>query len=242
MSKRNGQSNVELISRYTDQPTSMPLEVREKIEKLWNNQPVQLYAISDLSPSMQLLNKWVALGKEHLSIVADGNFEKIDTIQLSKVKTVRETPGLSCTTLTFLGEPDEPPLAALRYTNRQKQAMETIKFIVEQRIAGNGVSFSKEPDKAYSDSVTQSIRDAQASVAANKMTVVWRLLSYLKPFSGRVILGMMSAVVMTVVSLLPAYLTGYVIDEVVKPFQNGLMDYQSAMSVAWVIIGTLIVT
>lgn len=242
MSKRNGQSNVELISRYTDQPTSMPLEVREKIEKLWNNQPVQLYAISDLSPSMQLLNKWVALGKEHLSIVADGNFEKIDTIQLSKVKTVRETPGLSCTTLTFLGEPDEPPLAALRYTNRQKQAMETIKFIVEQRIAGNGVSFSKEPDKAYSDSVTQSIRDAQASVAANKMTVVWRLLSYLKPYSGRVILGMMSAVVMTVVSLLPAYLTGYVIDEVVKPFQNGLMDYQSAMSVAWVIIGTLIVT
>lgn len=239
MSKRNGQTNVELITRYTDQPASMPHDIRDKIEKSWDNQPIQLYAVADLTPSLQLQNRWVALGEEHLTITRNG---KLDTIEISDIKAVRDTPRLSCTTLTLLGEPDEPPLAVMHYTHRQRQAMETIKFILEQRIDGNSVTHSKEPDKAYSESITQSIRDAQASVAAGKMTVVWRLLSYLKPYRWRVALGMAAAVVMTIVSLLPAYLTGYVIDKVIKPFQNGVMDYQSAMSIAWVIIGGLALT
>ncbi len=239
---RNEQSNIELISRYTDQPTSMPRDVRDKIEKQWNNKPVQLYAIADLNGSLELDNRWVALGREQLSIVHDRDLNKIDTIQLSKIKSVRESPGLSCTTLTLLGEPDEPALAVMRYTHRQRQAMETIKFIIEEQINGRTIKFSKEPDEAYTDAVTHSIREAQASVAANKMTVVWRLLSYLKPYKMRVTVGMVAAVIMTIVSLLPAYLTGYVIDKVIKPFNNGQLDYESAMSIAWVIIGSLAVT
>ncbi|NQT34868.1 ABC transporter ATP-binding protein [bacterium] len=244
MLTKSNHSNFDLISRYTDQPAKLPGNLRDKIETAWNNGPVQLYALADLDASMKLNRIWVALGADNLAIVHDDeqSEEKIDNIELSQIEEVRETPGLSCTNMTLFGKPGEPPLAIFRYTHRQRRAMENIKFIIEQRIEGHEVKHTKEPDEAYSNAVTHSIREAQASVAANKMAVVWRLMAYLKPYSRRVSFGMAAAIVMTIVSLLPAYLTGYVIDRVIKPFQGGELDYGSAMAIAWVIIGALALT
>lgn len=221
---------------------SMVKRMSEQLsERLWGNDPVQLYAIADLDASMKLTCIWVALGPDRLAIAGEndrGEFE-IDSIELSQIKSVKETPGLSCTTLTLFGAPGQPPLTTLRYTHRQRRSMENIKFIIEQRIEGNTVELTDEPDCVYVDSVTHSIREAQASVASNKLAVVWRLIGYLKPYRTRVVLGMLGAAVITMVSLLPAYLTGYVIDKVIKPFQEGVIDYTTALNIAWVIMGGL---
>jgi len=244
MLRKNTRTNVELISRYTDQPAKMPREIRDKIEKHWNKHPVQLYAMVDLDGSMKLTRKWVALGTDYLAIVRfdEQNNETVNNIKLSRIQKVRETPGLSNTTLTLFGEPGEPPLAILRYTHRQRKAMENIKFIVEQQIKGHRVEHSKQPDEAYSSALTHSIREAQASVAANKMAVVWRLVAYLKPYKKRLAFGMIAAIVLTLVSLVPAYFTGYIIDKVIKPFQAGAIDYGTAMRTSWIIIGGLALT
>ena len=44
-------------------------------------------------------------------------------------------PGLSATTLTLAAAPDQPPLALLRYTNRQRRAFENLRFVLEEGLA-----------------------------------------------------------------------------------------------------------
>ncbi|MDP8229423.1 MAG: ABC transporter transmembrane domain-containing protein, partial [Candidatus Electryoneaceae bacterium] len=249
MLRKENYTDADLISRYTDQPIRLPRDLRNQIEKRWNNQPVQLYAVADLNETMNLTNRWIALGQEQLAIVrndnrnnGDGDEYEIETIELSRIKKVQETTGLSCTVLTLFGEPDDPALAVIRYTHRQRKAMGNIKFIIEQRLEGHNVDHSKDPDEAYSDAVTYSIKEAQASVAANKLAVVWRLMAYLKPCRKRLTFGLTAAVLMTIVSLLPAYFTGYLIDKVIKPFQSGGMEYGAAMGITWIIIGGLALT
>ncbi len=236
--------NANLIHRYTDQPDKLPRDMRDRIESAWGKLPVQLYAIADIDDNLMLSQSWVALGPEHLAIVRlEGKHEDtVETIELSRIKSVKETPGLSCTTLSFMGNPSEPPVLVLRYTHRQRLAMENIKFIIEQRLEGKDIDKEWKADETYSNALTHSIKAAQASVAANKMTVVWRLMSYLKPYRKKLTFGMVGAVVMTAVSLLPAYLTGYLIDKVIKPFQSGEFGYHTAMNLAWMIIAGLAVT
>ncbi len=219
----------------------MPGGLREKIEKHWGNRPVQLYAYADLDGSLKLNGSWVALGEDHLAVVRtdpEGS-ENINNVRLSDVTAIKEINGLSGTTLTILGAPNDPSLAILRYTHRQKGAMENIKFIIEQRIEGTGYNGDDDPDELYREAVTHPIREAQASIASNKMTVVWRLINYLKPYKMRLWLGIVSALILTVVSLIPAYLTGYVIDHIIKPFEAGEMDVAKAMHLATLLISAL---
>lgn len=216
MRKKEKRSNADLITRYTDQPARMPDQLREKIEKHWNNRPIQLYAIADLDARMQLTTQWIALGEKSLAIVTsdDQGCELIRNIQLLEIQSVVESPGLSNTTLSLLGAPGDPPFAVIRYTQRQRRAMENIKFLIEHHIEGNDLAQEEDPDELYTKAVTSSIRKAQASVAVNKLAVVWRLVAYLKPYKARLAFGMGSMVILTLVSLLPAYLTGYLIDNI----------------------------
>ncbi len=243
MLRRENLTNADLIKKYTDQPPAMPKEIRRKVEKHWNNRPVQLYGMADLDASMKLASTWVALGEKHLAIVTkskDG--EKIRNIDISDIKAVKETPGLSSASLAFIGEPGEPPLAVIRYTHRQRRAIENINFVIEQRIENRKIEIPKDPDKVYADALTFPIKEAQASVAVNKMAVIWRLISYLKPYKKRLSVGLAAALVLTLVSLLPAYLSGYMIDHVIKPFQAGDLEHGKAMQIAWLIIAGLAAT
>lgn len=174
MLSRKNYTDEELISRYTDQPGSMPRIVRDAIETAWNGQLVQLYALADLDASLKLARTWIALGSKDIAIVSEDGAEvpKVRSYALEEVETVRETPGLSCTRLTLSGKPDEPPLAVLRYSQRQRRAVENIRFILEERIKGRLIEHESDSDEAYRDALTYSIKEAQSSVAAGKMTVV----------------------------------------------------------------------
>ncbi|MGD9161810.1 MAG: ABC transporter ATP-binding protein [Desulfobacteraceae bacterium] len=236
----SNRTDIELIEEYTNQPSVMPIELRKEIERNWGNRPVELYAHLDLDTDLKLASYWLALGEKHVAIVTGSEKGRtILNIRLEDIKNLSVEQGLSCSTLILLGDSGSSPLARISYTLRQRRSVENIRFVIEQRIDGRNVDFNREPDRAYRNSVIHPIREAQASVASNKLSVVWRLMRYLKPYKKRLILGLSAAVLLTGVSLLPAYLTGYVIDKVIKPYQSEIIDYEKAMHTAWVIIAAL---
>src|SRR5439155_817694 len=78
-----------------------------------------------------------------------------------------------------------------------------------------------DADCLYAESVARPIREAQALVSGRQTAVIRRLLGYLKPYRRQLTLGMAAATVITLLSLIPPYLAGYLIDRVVRPAQAG---------------------
>ncbi|MDH3270520.1 MAG: ABC transporter ATP-binding protein/permease [Gemmatimonadota bacterium] len=228
-----------IIERYTDQPVRLPGDVRAAIEGAWGGRPVQLYALVDLDAGMRLTEAWIALGEAHVAVArqSDGSWV-VDTFDRGRLEAVREAPGLSGSTLTLLGAPDEPALAMVRYTHRQRRAVENVRFVLEQDLEGGHVP-ATDADDEYAASVAAPIREAQALVAGNSRAVLWRLLGYLGRYRRQVVVGFVAATLITAVSLVPPYLAGYLIDSVVKPVQDGTMAVEDGAWIAWIAVAAM---
>jgi ATP-binding cassette subfamily B protein len=227
-----------IIARYTAQPARLPLELRRQIESAWQGAPVQLYALADLDQSLRLTETWVALGPRHLSVArrAREGWE-IRSVERRLIQAVREAPGLSANTLTILGTPDEPALALVRYTHRQRRAFENIRFVLEEQLEGSAREIpGMDADHVYAESIARPIREAQALISGRQTAVIRRLLGYLKPYRRQLTLGMTAATVITLVSLIPPYLAGYLIDRVVRPAQAGTLPLSRAITIAWLAV------
>src|SRR5512132_1272853 len=234
--------NQEIITRYIGQPAQLPADLRQRIEHKWNGQPVQLYALADLGPTLRLTESWLALGPEHVALVRrredDASSEwDLCSIERARIQAVRESPGLSANTLVLLGCPDDPPLAVVRYTQRQRGAFENIRFVLDEAIAGRVTKVSSDDaDRLYADAVARPVREAQALVSGRESRVILRLLGYLLPYRRQLALGLSAAAVITLVSLIPPYIAGYLIDKVVRPAQDGRLARDSAASMAWIAV------
>ncbi len=240
MSRQQHQLDQEIIARYTGQPARLPAELRERIEAAWGGEPVQLYALADLDTSMQLSETWLALGPLEIAVAFEreaGDWA-IRSFARADVHAVREAPGLSSTSLAFIGGPGQEALASLRYTHRQRRAMENIRFVVEEALAGRAVE-AADADREYAEGVAGPIKEAQALVAGNRIAVIWRLLSYLRPYRRQVYLGMGAAALITFVSLIPPFLAGYLIDRVVRPVQDGALSVGEGSAVAWLAVAAM---
>jgi ATP-binding cassette, subfamily B, bacterial len=232
----------QIVARYTDQPTRLPSRIRHAIEEQCGDEPVQLYALADLDASLRLATTWLALTPTHLAVardLGDANPFDVKLMERRRISAVRETPGLSCNVMTILGSPDEPALAVLRYSHRQRRAMENIRFVLDQQLRGQEVTGGRHADAEYADGVAGPIKEAQALVAPNDAAVVWRLLRYLGPYRGRVAVGMAAATAITGLSLIPPYLAGYLIDDVVGPVQSGAMTVEGAWTAAWLAVAAM---
>ncbi|MDJ0807711.1 MAG: ABC transporter transmembrane domain-containing protein, partial [Gammaproteobacteria bacterium] len=239
--QKRKQSHSDLIERYTTQPVMLPKSLRADIEQRINGEPVQLYALADLDQSLRLHETWVVLSAGHLVIAEsndNGQTYGCNIIDRSRIGAAHEIPGLSCSSLVFEGASGDGRLAVLRYSHRQRRAMENIRYLLDQQIAGRDVQL-KDADQVYAAAVTQPVRDAQASIAGQRLSVLWRLLSYLSPYRKELVIGMLAAVVMTILSLLPPYLTKYLIDQTIRPFEAGAMTAEQAQLIGWVVIGAL---
>ena len=125
-------------TKYTDQPDRMPAEVRAAIEDAWGGRPVQLYALTDLDAGMRFTEVWLALGESEVALARrDGGSWEVRSIPRARLVAIAETPGLSGSNLTLMGAPDEPALAVLRYTHRQRRAVENVRFVLEQELGGS---------------------------------------------------------------------------------------------------------
>lgn len=232
-------SDHRIIRRYMDQPEALPAALRREIVERMSGGEVQLYALADLDASLRLAETWLCLGPRHVAVAkCSGRQTVIRTFDRASVREVRLDPGLTCNVLRILGEPGEPALAELRFTHRQRRAMENVQFVLQRSLDGAVVP-PADADEVYADSVAGPVREAQALVAGNDMAVLWRLLAYLKPYKGQVAFGMASAAVLTALSLVPPYLTGYLVDEVIRPVQDGVKAIADVERVAWWAVGAI---
>ena len=241
MEARHQTLDQAIVSRYTGQPARLPAELRRRIESAWNDRPVEIYAFADLGPTLRLAASWVALGPSDLAVAreaADSGEWEITSFPLGRLAAVRESPGLSATTLTFLAAPGEPPLAIVRFTHRQRRAFENLRFVVEERIAERAVS-PPDADREYAEAVARPVRDAQAVVADQPRAVIWRLLGYLRPYRRQLVLGMAAATLITGVSLVPPWLAGYVLDRLVAPARGGTLPVARAALLAWLAVSAM---
>src|SRR5438034_642170 len=230
----------QIIGRYLDQPLRLPPDLRRQIESAWNGAPVQLYALSDLDHTLRLVETWVALGPQHVAVARrapDGTWE-VRSVERARIEAVREAPGLSANTLTLLGAPGEPALALVRYTHRQRRAFENIRFVLEEQLEGREIP-AVDPDRAYAEGVARPVREAEALVSGREVAVIRRLLGYLRPYRRQLTLGMTAATLITLVSLVPPYLAGYLIDRVVRPAQEGALPLGRAVSIAWLAVAAM---
>ncbi len=224
-----------ILERYTDQPSRLPAEARVALERAFGERPVQLYAHADLDAGLRLREAWIALGPEHVGVAtrdSDSDQWRIQAVERSRIREVKEAPGLSSNVLTVFGSPDDPPLLQVRYSHRQRRAMEMLRFLLDPDVPGDR-PVPTGGDDAYADAVAGPIREAQALVAKSERAVLWRLLAYLSPYRWQVAIGMLAAMTITALSLLPAWLAGYIIDEVVRPTSEGAITAEDAGRIAY---------
>ena len=236
-----GKTNRELIDYYTDQPSALPDWLREKIDGMWGSAAVQFYALADLDEAMKLGHTWVVLSGDQVTLAqtnGDGTCKELRSFERSRVKATHQRVGLSCMVLTLEGADGEAPLAQLRYTHRQRRSMESLKYILDQQAKGEEAGLG-DADEVYAAAVSQSIKEAQASVAGNRLAVIWRLVAYMKPYRKQMIFGLTAAVILTAVNLIPPYLTGWLIDRVVRRVDDGEITSQVAMRWGWIVLAVL---
>ncbi len=239
MSKQTNQDR-QIIRRYLDQPDRLPDDLRERIVAASDGEPVEMYALVDLDPSLRLTESWLALGPTRItSAERDGNGWKLNSFSRSDVSRVHESVGLSGSALAFLGSPDAPPLGVVRFTQRQRRAVENIRFAVEQGAVRADRSGKLSADDRYAESVAGPVREAQALVSGSKASVLFRLLTYLRPYRRQVTLGFAAATVITLVSLVPPWLAGTLIDNVVRPVQTGVLDRERGLLLAWICVSAM---
>ena len=235
----------EIITRYIRQPARLPDSLRARVERAWGGAPVQLYALADLDDALTLAESWLLLGPEHVAVarasMVEGDDWDIDVAERSRIRAVQESPGLSANMLVLAGAPDEAPLAVVRYTQRQRGAFENIRFVLDEALAGRSVAGigAADPDRVYADAVARPVRDAQALVAGKESAVMFRLLGYLLPYRKQVTLGLTAASIVTLASLVPPYIAGYLLDRVVRPAHDGLLDRSTASAMAWLAVATM---
>src|SRR5215471_17962447 len=235
----------EIIERYIGQPARLPAALRSRIERAWGGKPVQLYALGDLDQALRLSEAWLALGPEHVALAREttaGDWDVL-SVERARIHAVKDAPGLSANTLMLLGAPGEPPLAVARYTQRQRGAFENIRFVLEEALEGRAVAGMSpaESDRMYADAIARPVRDAQALVAGGgrESRVILRLLGYLRPYRRDLAIGLSAAAVITLASLIPPYIAGYLLDRVVRPAQEGRVSREVAAGMAWIAVATM---
>tara|TARA_B100000749_G_C18450126_1_gene476018 strand:+ start:13248 stop:15539 length:2292 start_codon:yes stop_codon:yes gene_type:complete len=193
----------------------------------------------DLSDSFQFQSHWLYITEKTVGVLSESG-ELLESIALEKITRSNIIEGFSSHRLSLFAE-DELVFTAL-YSHRQKRAMGQCVHILEQLLEKKSLSVKKSAEDIYFESVFDPYEKGHGTNMGGESTVVWRLLKLLIPYKNRVILGGIAAALMTLVSLLPAYLTGYLVDNVIKPFQSGQLTHEDAMQIFAYTIIALAVT
>lgn len=211
------EADRDLIRRFTDQPAALPTAVREAAARLGAGGPLQLYALADLDEGLRLTERWLVLGPDQIAVL-DAAGAVLGALARESIRAVLDRPRMSCGELLF--EAAGGRSLVVRYSQRQKRAMENIRFVVQRGLTEE-VGALEDPDGVYAAAVAGPVKDAQAGVARNQMSVVLRLLGYFLPYRADLLIGAGAAVVMTLLMLAPPYLTKVLIDEVIRPVSEG---------------------
>ncbi|MFV1984547.1 MAG: ABC transporter ATP-binding protein [Thiohalomonadales bacterium] len=235
--------DINIINKYTTQPGRLPDAVRDFLKPQIHGETIEVYAYVDLDAKMMLNDAWLVVSRTYVSLVKNNPVKKyLSIVFLTKrscITAIKERTGLSCISLKFDGDSAMSPLPIIRYSYRQRLAVSNIIFILQQSLENIDVQIDNA-DTEYGKAIAQPIRKAQALFVANRLSVVWRLMSYLAPYRTQLGIGIISAVVVTLMSLIVPFLTMKIIDDIYNPFIQGVISRDEALSSGSVIIVILI--
>jgi len=221
------------IEKHLLQKNRIPQAIEKVIDE-----NILIYAQFDLNDELQFEKRWAVLSDKHLWIfneVSSTLVDKIPYSAMSKTKTVRYS---SHETLKVMTSDDLPAIAVLSYTGKQRLMMGQISWFLDEKIKDLNSDFEDEvcPHDLYKQNTLAPLKEVQAESAGKGQSTLLRLLGYLKPYKSYVALGAISAVVATAMSLIPPYLSGKLIDELIRPFQEGTLTAELALSKAWPLV------
>ncbi len=225
----------EAIERYTDQPAVLPAPLRALIERELS-EPIELYALIDLDAKLEFVHSWLVLTRTWITHVLPSG--ELRSWRREELAAVRLDTGLSCNVLRLLPAGTAPARMVHRFSHRQRRSVDHVAFVLEQQLEGRHVELG-DADQMYAESLMRPIRDAQALFSTQKLSVLWRLLGYLDPYRRQLAIGMGAAFLITLASLLPPLLSGYLIDQVIDPVQNGQLTRARAFTAAWLAVGAM---
>ncbi|GHB95164.1 ABC transporter ATP-binding protein [Cerasicoccus arenae] len=227
-----------IIERYAGQPAQIPPALIDRVKALNNGRGPLLYAMADLDTVGKLTQGWLVLGHDEVFFFATADDNNPDRLDRSEIQQVMELPGLSSSALLMLRHNSRLPLMQVNYSRRQKQAMENIRFVLDQQVKGHAVS-PENADRAYAESVSAKIKDAQSSVMSSQFQIIMRLIGYFRPYRKDVTVGFACALVVTMLNLIPPFITGYVIDKILKPLELGELSSTATTEITLSIVGGL---
>lgn len=235
-------SDSELFQRYLAQPAELPASVRTAVEAAFGDRAIVAYAMTDLDRELRLARGWIVVGREHVAVVGgDPRAHHTQCFRRNQIGALSSEDGLSCHVLRLHAEAGSVPLAELYFTRRQRRAVGKVEFLLEQALEGKGAD-PGDAAAAYASTMLSQVRDAQALVTPNKLSVVWRLLGYLAPYRRRLTWGMSAAFAITLFSMVPPLVTGFLVDRVIGPVQRGEVAAAHVSTLAWLcILGMVLV-
>ncbi len=233
MSTVTSLDDFELIGRYTDQPARLPESVRASIALATGQAAVTGYALIDLDAELRLSEQWLALTADFVVLCAPNAARGAELLVRPRQEVQRCSleRGLSCNTLRIELGDEQPPIIA-RYTQRQRSAVERLIAALDGELLPGGL----DADAAYAAEVVRPIRNAQALVSRSSLFIIVRLLRYLLPYRRHLVLGLSAAGLITLCALLPPYLTGYLIDRVLRPVQLGQVAARDVSLAGWLCV------
>jgi len=212
------------ISKYLDQEVVLPDSIRSKV-----NEDIFFYCLSDIDSNYQLTNNWVVLTKKNLFLF----FETSTKILELKTLEYKINEGVGISNVVLLV--NNHVQATLWFSVRQSILKSQFIYLLDEKASKT----LKSADIIYYEGVTKPLYKNQGSDEISKNKVVKRLMRYLIPYKSELLWGSLGAVLSTLISLVPAFLSGRIIDDVIKPFQDNNLSADEASSIALTLVITL---
>lgn len=236
---RNGElTDGQLIEQLLDQPALLPAQVRLEVERQIGADPIVRYAYCDLGEARGFTRQWL-IATPHQLLWKKDEGRELETIERTALGAIEQDsgPGGHVLRVHRAGAVTQPPWV-LRFTRRQHHAVDSVVAYLKEGAAGPA---PRDADLVYQAQTARPIRQAQSLVSSHRLSVLWRLLSYLRPYSLRLLTGLGATASITLLSLVPPYLSGYLIDHAVGEAQAHTLQGSEALQIAWLAVAGMMV-
>ncbi|MAE73002.1 MAG: ABC transporter [Bdellovibrionaceae bacterium] len=208
------------IVKHLEQPGRLPKGIYEQIPG-----EVLSYGLVDLNEQLELVQRWLVLTNEKVYLFDESR--RLWDCHRSRIKSSQLIEGTSSQKLRL--ELDQEDVHEFRFSLRQSRNIAVVQFLIEDDVSAVDI----DPDKIYQSKLLESVSGVSAKGRASASAVFWRLAGYLKPYKRSLYLGFGAVVLKTIVSLVPAFATGYIVDRVIKPFEMGALTKEQAFELFW---------